>query len=110
MLHQDVKPDNILLFKGAYGVDDLVLADFGVGREVEENGPSNKRGVVVHQDHVAIEMQSFVNKIHGSIKTHADTTWKTKDPAVLDDVCIEARGRRSYLHVAVRHRREQRHV
>lgn len=43
MIHQDVKPDNILLMPTEYEFAELVLADFGVVRKIVEEGSGTGR-------------------------------------------------------------------
>lgn len=47
ILHQDVKPDKFLLMANKYEFEDLVLADFGAGRIIAEEGSRAAGGCVM---------------------------------------------------------------
>jgi serine/threonine protein kinase len=66
----DIKVDNILLSHGENGgIDDLLLADFGIAREMPSGGPTVRSAIVVSQEHVAIEMNDFMKNVHQSLLT-----------------------------------------
>jgi serine/threonine protein kinase len=70
ILHMDIKVDNILLSHGENGgIDDLLLADFGIAREMPSGGPTVRSAIVVSQEHVAIEMNDFMKNVHQSLLT-----------------------------------------
>jgi serine/threonine protein kinase len=81
IVHMDVKVDNILLIEGVGGVDEVLLADFGIGREVPEGGlPTHSRTIAIGQEHVGIEMEGYIKDVHqllsnrlGSLDVPMDT-------------------------------------
>jgi serine/threonine protein kinase len=87
ILHQDVKPANCLLMVNRDGVEELVVADFGVAKTAEDD-PSNSGSVLpnrsaVTQDgtngrmdpashhHISIEMTALVDRLYGSMSARA---------------------------------------
>lgn len=65
ILHMDIKVENILLVHGENGVDDLLLADFGIGRAMPTGGAATSGSTIaVGQEHVAIEVDEFTGRVH----------------------------------------------
>lgn len=78
ILHMDIKVDNILLTQGEDGgIDNLLLADFGIAREMPTRGPTQSNAIAVGQEHVAIEMDDFMKKVHQSLLKRLDVQAST---------------------------------
>jgi serine/threonine protein kinase len=69
IVHMDIKADNILLMPGKNGIDDLLLADFGVGKDVPAGGASAAGELPpMEQEHISFEMKNLVNNyVHKSL-------------------------------------------
>jgi len=88
IFHQDVKPANILLMENGDGVEELVLADFGVAKMAEDD--PDKSGIVMNRPfavtgdgtdgrtdpashhHISFEMTDIINRLSSSMRKRAD--------------------------------------
>lgn len=100
ILHQDVKPQNCLLIENGKGVEELVLADFGVAK-IAEDGPSGG-GIVLPRPsvtteeatdgrtapasyhHVSIEMSALADRICNTVRDRAAKKWKQNDRVLFE--------------------------
>ena len=93
-----MKPDNILLMAGKYYFEDLVLADFGAGRKIAEEGSCDAGGCVMPRlsigrddnnvgrtaaDHVSIEMCALADLFSPSVQAPAAKKWRQNDKTLL---------------------------